>query len=904
MARLAMIETPVGMEEYTKLKVNCSDEAHFLNIKTLENDIAFLVEGEWDAMSFYEADIECIALGSIVMVKKFVKVVIESQKRPKILIIAPDNDPKPETKKLVTEKVEYIKTELSKIGIYVHIANIAGDFKDVNNRLVDNREDFIKAVEQAKSEAVANKEKAFVERIENSPLINNCAFIKSVIFKKKISDDNIAKTALSLIWQCHSEPEEIIKKILLDWLGDDYTEDKLKEYIEHCKEAPKTITCSFIRNELGFTKCPVKDEVCNEIESPATWADLLDVSIVRKLTRELTEENVIDSFSKENCKIIDRVKKSEYEDVADKFLVKYARIAKSTKNDALKKIDKKLGRQNGLQKGDRVGEITTQLLIPSCPLNLSIPASFEFSEEGIKRDKDIGSHTPIIPVRFIRNADDKSEKYIIAYLDKIVELCDVGLNTSSSAAKVLSDYLFDIVSGNTKEIPEAEEYEQPGWRNDFSEFISPLTTYSTKYYFGTGIGSISSLMVKKGSLSEWILKAEEIRQSPYARACLDASFAAPLLGILGNRSFGLYIWGTSLYGKSASAKFAVSAWGDAERMMSSFNATANGLEAVAYRCNDILMVIDERQVANEKYLQLDQVVYKIMQGYGKSRMQKNTREQKQKEWRLVVLMNGENKLVSDGTTQGAISRVIEIHLNDDERIFENEFVAREVHQFAKKNCGYAGEKFINELLKHKDSDYKIVHDIYNDCLKLLKDYSKGKYLGEHLNNIAILMTADILVSMWFYGYDIEKAGDEAVAKLSNHLLGKLPSINDLSDAKRTWDFLMGWFSGKRQHFYGGTENDNEGNPRPPLDPIYGMIEPDYVYIEWQKLKKELNAAGYPANKVVKDWGFKNWIENDKDGYPPKITFNGARPRMLKIPASHFSLDISAQKNAQKNEEDE
>ena len=84
------------------------------------------------------------------------------------------------------------------------------------------------------------------------------------------------------------------------------------------------------------------------------------------------------------------------------------------------------------------------------------------------------------------------------------------------------------------------------------------------------------------------------------RFILAASFAAPLLRIVKQRIFFVYNWGGSKGGKTATMKAALSAWGDPERLMISFNTTIAGLERTAAFYCDLPLGIDERQQAGDK----------------------------------------------------------------------------------------------------------------------------------------------------------------------------------------------------------------------------------------------------------------------------------------------------------------
>ena len=1084
-------------KSYIKMKFG---NVHTFNINALSKDICFLAEGEIDAMSIYEVGqnegIDCAALGSKSYDKLFIKSATALTSLPKIIVICPDNDKDELTTKEVDRCISFLKSELDKLGVFTYVANVSSNFKDANEALINNREEFTKAVKKAKSDALLAFEKAnqkgvdelqedlisskelaeilnvnirtiqrwinngkikpdskdiqgrfwfnkniietlnngwdkngdennsqnvenvaggnseeriidenlnendFYEKtfkkgkklnseentlqsdlkdseganvagsnsqvqpatqkngvkfsfvglkegdvagsnseehpatskIENSPeifvptSIFNCSFIKSVINQSKMPDQKIIQAAFSCL-SFAVKGDKIIKSLLKKWLKDSYTDEIAQDFIDNCADSPAS--CKFIRNELGFSKCPNKDEICSEMvsekDSPADWLSddkLIAVAKLRQIKNSYDENNIIDMLSKENCTIANKVKDFGFDREFDSFVQKYKRLTGYKPKEIISKIDKLSGKQDILKVGDKVGDLTTQGIISDCPIDLILPAEFHFNTNGVwTKDNKLACCDPVVPINFINNIDSQIERYELAIRNPktgdwnkhittdantladartIIKLANEGLTTNSVAAKNLVQFFSGVISKNKTFLPELVECDQPGWRNDFSEFVTP---YTSNYYLGKGNGSISSILCQRGSFKDWLSFANDARdQSPAARICLAASFAAPLLKILGFRTFIIYFYGTSLFGKSAACKFGASVWGDPSQMISSFKATDNGLEAAAVRSNDLILIIDERQVAN-KFKDLKAMIYSLADGKTKPRMMvdKNTlKERPPKFWDLIILANGENNIVDLNTTQGVHSRTIQYHLEDDERIFPNEFYAQQVHLNCSKFCGTAGEIFINKLLACKNDNFTFIRNLFDDCLKKLMAYN-DTFLGEHIKYTALLMTADILAELWIFNtdqQDLIKIASNAAKKVVAPLLSKLPSRNDLSDANRAWRFLIQWISSNRQHFFGGISYDDNSISHTPNCDTYGeIVADDYVAILPDILKKALDDAGYPAVKVIKDFKHRKWFELDPNGQYPRMRINGlGRNRMIKISFKNLTDEITGTKN--------
>jgi hypothetical protein len=125
----------------------------------------------------------------------------------------------------------------------------------------------------------------------------------------------------------------------------------------------------------------------------------------------------------------------------------------------------------------------------------------------------------------------------------------------------------------------------------------------------------------KGMLSEW-RQAVSAPAGDHALATLaiSAAFARPLLQPAAQESGGIHIFGNSSTGKTTLLKLAASVWGDGG-LVHSWRATSNGLEGVADRTSDVVLILDElgqlesREAATSLYM--------LAGGVGKIRMRRD-----------------------------------------------------------------------------------------------------------------------------------------------------------------------------------------------------------------------------------------------------------------------------------------
>ena len=137
-------------KKYSKQKVG---PAQIFNTDALNSELVFIVEGEFDAMSFYEVGFSAIALGSISNYKKFIDILLKRQPQlenflPRIFVLALDND------KGGRSTTRTVRQLLNNLGFFNYIAkNIYGEHKDANETLVAGREIFSDAVKKNADDA-------------------------------------------------------------------------------------------------------------------------------------------------------------------------------------------------------------------------------------------------------------------------------------------------------------------------------------------------------------------------------------------------------------------------------------------------------------------------------------------------------------------------------------------------------------------------------------------------------------------------------------------------------------------------------------------------------------------------------------------------------------------------------
>ena len=185
---------------------------------------------------------------------------------------------------------------------------------------------------------------------------------------------------------------------------------------------------------------------------------------------------------------------------------------------------------------------------------------------------------PVLPVERYINIDTDTEKVKLAFFkdgrwreltcdngivlnkNSIIQLADRGILVTSESAKDLVKYLSEVISLNAQEIPLYKSIGRLGWiEGDFIPYNDGV-----KYDGDADFKSIYDNVQECGSYTLWLEHITGLRKDINIRLVLAASFASPLIEVVGALPFILHLWGTTGFGKTVSLMVASSVWGNPE----------------------------------------------------------------------------------------------------------------------------------------------------------------------------------------------------------------------------------------------------------------------------------------------------------------------------------------------------
>ena len=568
----------------------------------------------------------------------------------------------------------------------------------------------------------------------------------------------------------------------------------------------------------------------------------------RKITHGLAESGFIGEVYRFSCSQI-----PECKDPSDVYI-------KFSKEDGNRKILKLI---KNAEKVDLSAPAPAASL-EGAPISLRQADGWEFSDEGIKKynkksyANELVCRTPIILKQRLKSLDTGDEKIEIAFKRdekwhqaiyqrstlftsrSIVTLSDLGCTVTSENAKQVVQFLSALESENIDLIPKADSTSTFGWQPG-GRFI-PGREQGIVLDVDPSQQGAASAYRKDGSLDGWVETMRPHRERDKFRFILAASFAAPLLKIIKQRTFFVYNWGNSKAGKTAALKAALSAWGDPERLMVNFNATQVGLERTAALYRDLPLGIDERQLSGGRQEDLERIVYMIANGKGKVRGAKSGGVQKTYSWRTVAIATGEEPLARETSKGGVSTRALEIYGGP----FDDEQSASQMHQKSADNCGHAGPEFVNRIAGLSEES---ICEWYGRMQVYVDSISDGKS-GSHVSGVAAVALADALINEWFFEgkempdtkeLEISRKSWERSMEMAKAIMEELMSRTTGDTNENAVQFISDWVISNKSAF-----------GEKAIGTCLGKMSEsgNVVYLFPSLLQRALTQEGYSAQKTL------------------------------------------------------
>ncbi|MBP2657902.1 MAG: hypothetical protein H6Q69_934 [Firmicutes bacterium] len=374
-------------------------------------------------------------------------------------------------------------------------------------------------------------------------------------------------------------------------------------------------------------------------------------------------------------------------------------------------------------------------------------------------------------------------------------------------------------------IPERIGVSGFGWRNNNTEFIVPGMVHS--YTLDTDDVAPQSVIngyIPAGDHNIWLQSMTDVIKNNIARFILSVAFAAPLLKIIGQRTFCVHNWGDSRDGKSAAQYIAMSVWGKPDTIKILASSSETGIERMASLCSDLPLCVSELETLDE-YRRTEfesKIPYMVTEGKGKQRGTIKGLQQVSS-WRTIMLTNAESSIVKDNSKGGIITRILEIR---------------------------------------------------GGPIALRKKYPNK--IDSHLDAMAALTIASEKAGMWVFSETKEVAISRSLEMAYHIIEEQLICNEDADDSERAWQWLQGWIAANDFRF--GTHGTGS---------IAGYTDNDYIYIIKAELSKAMKFENLNPDKFYRKWADQGRIPYTSNGDKRTIAvrgkvIGGARPWCIRI----------------------
>ncbi len=502
--------------------------------------------------------------------------------------------------------------------------------------------------------------------------------------------------------------------------------------------------------------------------------------------------------------------------------------------------------------------------VPGMPAKVRIPDDYELTKDGIvykddKGDVSLICRIPVIISAIYYNLEDETEELEIAFYKfkrwnsflttrstinnqrTILQLGEKGIPITGENAKKMSDYLGQMDELNFDTIETKKCVSQFGWwgKNFLPHYPGEIHLKND----GTNKQLITGYE-EEGNLDTWIEKIKPLMKNDLFNCMLKVSFASPLIKLLKSRLFITHFWADSRAGKTAALKAALSVWGNPDATMGNFNSTSVGIERMASLYNDLPFGIDEKQAVGSNKDFINNLVYMLGLGQGRTRGTKTGGMQNRSSWNMAIITTGEEPITSENSQTGISSRTLELY----GPLFDRERDAIEMHRFTVKNYGLAGRKYIKYIIENiVNTKSTLIDDLYDYfCTKL--EESKEENISSHIASVSIICVADYLSNMILFDVD----DVEETLLFGKRILSKLDTQKEADIVDKAYEYIKSWILVNINYFSPLSKNQIYGTHEKIDDVLYFLVQPSV-------LQQELIKQGFNYKKTMKGFNERGYI---------------------------------------------
>ena len=514
------------------------------------------------------------------------------------------------------------------------------------------------------------------------------------------------------------------------------------------------------------------------------------------------------------------------------------------------------------------------------------------NDEGVYRinqlnKREYACRHPITLVARLEDHDDKSTQFVVGYrmpgekeqwkelvfenLDLsttsgITKLATWGISVTSVSATKLMAYFDDLKALNYDRIPMRLSIKRMGYIDGVG-----FAPYSEKLVFGATAEyrALYDTICAKGDYQEWLAIAKQCRkESIAAHIILAASFASPLLKVVGCLPFFVHVWcPVSGSGKTVSLMLAASVWGNPGlgQYVQTLNATQVGMEKTAAFLGQLPYCMDELQLAKDQNGNSRIDVYQLAEGIGRTRGNKGGGVDATSRWQCCFLTTGETPITDVKRGSGAVNRVVDIGCTTDKPAVSN---GPAVVPIITANYGHAGRVWVSKIYEYPVM-LESIRITYGDYRRKLE---QSGVTSKQAMAAAVILTASNLAAQWIFKDDNMLTVEDIVPYLATNETASL--------GVAAYEYLQGWVAQNTNHFV------HDGCI--PNGDVYGSLEDGVAWIIRSAFNEALAKAKLDPMAVLRFFKDENIIiHRGNKGYTQTKRFGNNPVQCVVLKLVHF-----------------
>lgn len=293
------------------------------------------------------------------------------------------------------------------------------------------------------------------------------------------------------------------------------------------------------------------------------------------------------------------------------------------------------------------------------------------------------------------------------------EKCETALRDNHVKpwnTRVMRNYITRCMEHVQREKKMRKLYGSLGWKEGTDFFVLGDTAFyrdghSESVGLSPTIASVAEGMRGKGTVDAWVDATSVLnRAGMEAHALLwSIGAGAPLMKFTGFEGALINAVGRSSSGKTSMARFALSMYGDFDKLKLKQRDTVNAKIQRLGVMGSLPVYVDE--ITNENPQETSDFIYEITQGRSKLRLKVDGTERATNQWNTVVLSSSNSSLVgklglAKHNPEAERLRLFEIPLV--KRGEFDDITGRELKHVLDENYGLVGQTYIAYVVEHQD----------------------------------------------------------------------------------------------------------------------------------------------------------------------------------------------------------